>query len=274
MPVADAGDTTIRYTVTGAGPVVMLIAGTGYSGSTWHPEFLELLSARATVVTFDHRGTGDSPGTGNDYQTRQFAADAHAVLQAAGTGPAHLVGHSMGGRVAQWLAFDHPDSVTSLVFAASGPGPACAPYSRVGVPIPMTLDLMEHGYDRAFYRRAQLRSFFTPEFAAERPAEVDWLTDACWNSAPSLVDYLKHVRARQAHAGADIVRTLAHPALVMVGSRDTHPGGTGSHIDEAGELMRLLPHGRLEVIDGLRHGLFWERPQTIAELITDWIMLS
>jgi pimeloyl-ACP methyl ester carboxylesterase len=136
----------------------------------------------------------------------------------------------------------------------------------------MTLDLMTHGYDREFYRRAQLRSFFTPEFAAESPSEVDWLVDACWDSAAPLVDYLKHVVARQAHAACDVLGTVTVPALIVVGSRDTHQGGTGSHIDEARELKRLLPHAAVRVIQGVRHGLFWERPTEIARLVATWAM--
>jgi pimeloyl-ACP methyl ester carboxylesterase len=177
----------------------------------------------------------------------------------------------MGGRVAQWLAIDHPDAVRSLVFAASGPGPAeGTAYSRVGVPIPMTLDIVAHGYDREFYKRAQLRSFFTERFASEFPHEVDWLVDACWNSAPSLHDYLKHVVARQAHAACDGLARVPTPALICVGGEDTHHGGTGSHIDEAVELGRLLPHAREHTIEGVRHGLFWERPVEMADLIIDW----
>lgn len=271
MPSVPVDGTRIRYEVLGSGPLVMMIAGTGYSGRTWHPTFLDRLTECATVVLFDHRGTGESKGTDGDYTTNGFAKDAAAVLAAVGEGPAHLVGHSMGGRVAQWLAIDHPDLVRSLVFAASGPGPVeGTAYSRVGVPIPMTLDIVEHGYDRAFYQRAQLRSFFTQRFAEEAPGEVDWLVDACWNSAPSLLDYLKHVVARQAHAACAELARLSTPALICVGSEDTHQGGTGSHIDEAAELARLLPHARQHVIDGVRHGLFWERPVEMAELITDW----
>nr|WP_307098931.1 alpha/beta hydrolase [Arthrobacter globiformis] len=40
------------------------------------------------------------------YGTQAFAADAVAVLDAAGVGKAHVYGHSMGGRVAQWMAVD------------------------------------------------------------------------------------------------------------------------------------------------------------------------
>ncbi len=56
------------------------------------------------------------------YATRQFASDALGLLASIDAGPAHVIGHSMGGRVAQWMALDGPEQVQSLVLAASGPG--------------------------------------------------------------------------------------------------------------------------------------------------------
>ena len=60
------------------------------------------------------------PTTG--YGTRRFAADAVAVLDALGVERAHVYGTSMGGKVAQWLAIDHPDRVGALVLGCTTPG--------------------------------------------------------------------------------------------------------------------------------------------------------
>lgn len=272
MPTAIFEDIPVSYHIEGSGPPLLMLAGTGYSGSTWHPKYLDAVRAAATVITFDYPGTGNTPGADIPYTTRWFAAAAYAVLSDAGLGPAHLVGHSMGGRVAQWLGLDHPESVRSIVLAASGAG-ANGPsvFNRVGIPIPLTLDLTMHGYGRDFYHRAQRRSFFTPEFATAQPDEVDWLTDACWASAPTLPDYLKHVVARQAHTTVNALPALRVPCYILVGSRDTHEGGTGSHVAEAAELRRLLPHSESHTLPGLRHGLFWEAPADIAALLNGWV---
>nr|WP_307857022.1 alpha/beta hydrolase [Pseudarthrobacter albicanus] len=61
------------------------------------------------MITFDHRGTGASDeGEERAYKTCSFARAACAVLDSAGVTCAHVYGHSMGGRVAQWLALDAP----------------------------------------------------------------------------------------------------------------------------------------------------------------------
>jgi pimeloyl-ACP methyl ester carboxylesterase len=268
MATVNSQGTDIHYTVVGDGPPVLLIAGTGYAGTTWHPGFLSQLAERATVVYYDHRGTGETKGTPDDYDIRLFARDAAAVIRALG-GDVHVVGHSMGGRVAQWLAIDSPELVRSLVLVSSGAGAEGGDTSRVGIPIAAALGLAEDGY-RAYIARLQRSTFFTDAFAAARPDEVEWLADAFWRGRPALLDYLKHVRARQAHSSRPEIRTVRKPTLVLVGAEDTHVGGTGSHVDQSIELHELIAGSRLTVLPGVKHGLFWERPEETAEIIADW----
>ncbi len=93
MAYVDSDGARIRYHVRGWGPPLMLIAGTGYSGTTWHPRLCEELAGSHTVITFDHRGTGGSSGSGEGWTTQTFAHDALAVLRAIDCGPAHVLGH-------------------------------------------------------------------------------------------------------------------------------------------------------------------------------------
>ena len=83
----------------------------------------KLLSRYYRVIRFDHRGIGRSgKGEADRYTTRLFAEDAAAVLTAAGADLAHVYGHSMGGRVGQWLAIDYPQKVRTLILAATSGG--------------------------------------------------------------------------------------------------------------------------------------------------------
>jgi pimeloyl-ACP methyl ester carboxylesterase len=222
-PVVDPPTTpTVRlaHEVTGTGPPLLLIAGTGFPGATWrHDDLLRPLGERFTVITFDHRGTGDTPGTPGDYSTRLFAADALALLRELDLGPAHLVGHSMGGRVAQWMVLDGRDLVDSVVFAATGPGQFR--HDQVvtrGIPVKTCLWMAEHGYE-GYLRRHIPATFFTPEFAAAEPERVQWLVDAFWAHRPPLEDYLKHVISRQTHQSAHLLARMDVPSLVPAGGR-------------------------------------------------------
>lgn len=261
----------LAHTVRGTGSPLVLVAGTGYPGATWPPQLVDPLAERYRVVIFDHRGTGQTPGTAGRYSTRLFAADLAGLLGELGLERAHVLGHSMGGRVAQWLALDHPGRVRSLVLTASGPGPFSASHHHVqGIPVAAALGLIEKGYER--YMRDQITgSFFTASFADAHREAVEWLIRAFWNGRPSLEDYLKHVAARQEHRTTERLDEITQPTLVLIGDADTHVGGTGSHWDQSQYLANRIPNAELEVIPDARHGLFWSHPELVVQLLSRWI---
>ncbi len=270
MPVVRLGDLPMHHQLRGDGVPIVLVAGTGYPGATWHPDLVEPLAARHAVLTFDHRGTGATPSTPERYSTRLFAGDALDLMDALGLPAAHVVGHSMGGRVAQWMALDRPDRVRSLVLAATGPGELRAdrPVTR-GIPVHTARDMIELGYER-YMREHIAATFFTPEFVASEPERVEWLVRAFWEHRPSLEEYLRHVVARQEHQTADLLAGIRRPALVLIGDRDTHQGGTGVHWEQSAYLVERLPAAERRVIEGASHGYFWQLPEGSAEILLEW----
>jgi pimeloyl-ACP methyl ester carboxylesterase len=270
MPDIGVGELPMAYELTGSGDPLVLVAGTGYPGGTWLPELVERLAARHRVLTFDHRGTGRTPSTPEPYSTRGFAADAIGLMDALELEAAHVVGHSMGGRVAQWMALDRPDRVRTLVLAATGPGEwrEDKPVTR-GIPLHTATAMIELGYE-AYMREHIAATFFTPEFAATHPERVAWLVDAFWRDRPSLRDYLRHVVARQEHQTADRLRELAMPCLVVIGDRDVHQGGTGVHWEQSAYLAEHLPDVERAVIPDTSHGYFWQAPDVAADIVLDW----
>jgi pimeloyl-ACP methyl ester carboxylesterase len=273
VPNARLTDIELAYEVRGSGPVVLFVAGTGYPGATWLPDIVDLLVSDYTVVTFDHRGTGKTPGSPQLYSTRQFAADALDLLAFLDAAPAHVVGHSMGGRVAQWMALDGPSQVKSLVLAATGPGQIRSdqPLMR-GIPLKTAMSLIENGY-KWHMQKAINGSFFTPEFVTSNRSVVQELVVAFWDNRPSLENYLKHVIARQQHQTAEMLHqiTITMPVLVLVGDRDTGLGGTGSHVEQAMYLAEHLPNARLHVIHDTAHGYFWQKPDETMSVIREFL---
>lgn len=261
----------IHFSVAGSGPPLLLIAGTGYAGATWPPRMIELLTRDFFVVTYDHRGTGKSQGGRDPYSTRLFAQDAVRILEAIDKEPANVLGHSMGGRVAQWLAYLEPERVRNLVLAATGAGRSTSRDQGANcIPIKSIVRLVELGYE-GFIRDKQRRTFFTEEFAETHPSTVDWLGGAFWHNRPSLEDYLKHVIARQTHDSSEILSAISQPTMVVVGERDTHQGDTGSHLDQAQFLASRIPKAHLVTLRGMRHGFFWQDPTSSVQAIRDWL---
>lgn len=112
----------LALSAAGRGPLLLFVHGMGGDRRSWHGQ-IEALADRFTAVAVDLRGYGDSetaPGP-LDFR-RDFAADLLAVMDHFRAPQAHLVGLSMGARVARWTALLHPGRVASLTLANTSPG--------------------------------------------------------------------------------------------------------------------------------------------------------
>ncbi len=103
----------LAWWTRGQGPAILFIQGCGVQGSGWLPQ-VEALSKKYTCIWFDNRGMGNSQPLDVKLTVHRMAQDALAILQASGHTQAHIVGHSLGGLIAQRLAIIHPSSVKSL----------------------------------------------------------------------------------------------------------------------------------------------------------------
>lgn len=226
--VADDG-TRIAYWRSGAGPAVLLISGQAVTHTSWQ-RVVTRLPGR-TVLALDHRGTGQSDkGDWRKYSTELFADDALSVIEHAGFDVADVVGHSMGGRVAQWLAIKHPEVVRKLVLAATTMS------DKAGLPRTKAADeALRSG------KLSRLRSvFFLPEDGDSiRLFHITEDPDA----------RVGHFRASKRHDTSDLVQHIQAPTLVIHGALDelTPP----SHGDA---LARKIPGARKAIIKHDLHG--------------------
>lgn len=115
MPILELEGVPFYFEEQGAGPPLLLIAGTGGHTGTFS-SVAERLSDAWRVISYDRRGFGQtvSPPMKAGYLHRH-ADDAAALLRALGAVPATVVGWSFGGLVALALAVRHPASVARLV---------------------------------------------------------------------------------------------------------------------------------------------------------------
>jgi pimeloyl-ACP methyl ester carboxylesterase len=103
----------LNYCKTGTGPAVLLIQGAGVIGECWRPQIAGL-SHLYTLIWFDNRGIGGSEMNDGMLSIEIMAADALAIMDAEGIDRFHLVGHSMGGLIAQQIALTARRRVISL----------------------------------------------------------------------------------------------------------------------------------------------------------------
>jgi pimeloyl-ACP methyl ester carboxylesterase len=113
MPTVSTPGARIEYWKAGRGPAVLMIQGAGIIGAGWRPQ-IDDLARDYTVLWFDNRGIGQSASDRGRLSIEVMAADATAVLDAADVERCHVIGHSMGGLIAQELALTQRPRVASL----------------------------------------------------------------------------------------------------------------------------------------------------------------
>ena len=117
----ETNGTRIHVTQQGNGNLALVFLHYyGGSSRTWS-RVTEALPDRYRIVATDHRGWGDSDAPSSGYRIADLADDAEGVIAELGLQRYVLVGHSMGGKVAQLIASRRPKGLEGLVLVAPSP---------------------------------------------------------------------------------------------------------------------------------------------------------
>ena len=120
MPTVSVNDITMYYEIHGQGEPVVLIAGLNSDHTLYQKLGLILRLAESyKVVAFDNRGVGQTDKPDIPYSIEMMADDTAGLLSALGITQAHILGMSMGGRIAAALALKHPQQVKSLILVST-----------------------------------------------------------------------------------------------------------------------------------------------------------
>ncbi len=121
MPKATTNGIELYYETHGEGQPLVLISGIGYSLWQWH-RMIPFLEKHFRVIAFDNRGAGQSDKPAGPYSAQMLAADTAGLLDALGIEKAIIMGHSMGGFIAQAMALDFPSKVAKLILCSTNFG--------------------------------------------------------------------------------------------------------------------------------------------------------
>jgi pimeloyl-ACP methyl ester carboxylesterase len=121
VPFLQVNDIELYYESHGSGDPLVLIGGLGMAVAEIQPLIKAFGDAGYRVIAADNRGAGRSAKPPGPYTIEQMAGDVTGLLIRLGVERTHVLGISMGGRVALSLALDHPKLVDHLVLASTGP---------------------------------------------------------------------------------------------------------------------------------------------------------
>lgn len=120
---ARVGEIDLAYYTRGKGDPLLMIMGFRGTMAYWDPALLEALEKKYTLILFDNRGAGLSSDTEHDLTTiDQMSDDTAGLIRALGYDKAHILGWSMGSRIAMDLAIRYPELVDELILCSPNPG--------------------------------------------------------------------------------------------------------------------------------------------------------
>ncbi|MEV0354619.1 3-oxoadipate enol-lactonase [Nocardia sp. NPDC050697] len=241
----------LAYTaLPGTGTPLVFLGSIASDRTMWQPQLDEL---GGPALAVDLRGHGGSPSPAGPYTVAELAGDVLALLDRRGIGAAHLIGLSLGGAVAQWIAAHHPGRVTALTLFCTA--------ARFGTP-EMWAERAElvRRDGTASLAESALTRWFTPGFTAAHPA----IAARCTAMIAGTDD--------EAYAGccaalgewdgrADLARITA-PTLVVAGARD--PGTPPAVV---AEVAAGIPGAEFVVLDDAGHLPTLQHPRAVSALI-------
>ncbi|HLT57403.1 MAG TPA: alpha/beta fold hydrolase [Limnochordales bacterium] len=264
VPKFRVGDIHLYYELHGTGPPLLLLAGLGMPATIWYHQ-VPAFAARHQVILVDNRGAGRSDHPLGDYTVAQMALDTARLLAGLGVGPAHVLGFSLGGLIAQELALTHPARVRSLVLASTHPG---GPEYRQATGSQWQHRLQVAGMTREeIYRRAMEWST-SAAFRQANPEEVErFVMVRAALPAPGR-GFQGQFRAAMSFDARDRLPQLRRPVLVIHGTADEVVPPRFAE-----DLARRIPGARLHWIEGAGHLPFLEQPQAFNQAVLDFLVL-
>jgi pimeloyl-ACP methyl ester carboxylesterase len=256
----DLGDVELMVSEAGVGGHPLMLVH-GWTGSrTDFTDWMDpLADLHQHVVAPDNRGHGHSakPIAEHDYSLDIMAGDVLALADALAWDSFVLLGHSMGGMVAQKAALRAPDRMNGLILMDTHHGPIdvapaiveagieAARHSGTGVIADMMAAASEPGpLDTEAYRRV----------CAERPGHFERGTENTRASSPAMfAAMLAEMAATPSRL--DDLAGLNVPTLVLVGDQDE------PFLDAAHRLAEVMPQARLEVLADGGHSPQFEAPE-------------
>ncbi|MFI8231142.1 alpha/beta fold hydrolase [Streptomyces sp. NPDC085900] len=236
----------------GNGPTLVFLHYWGGSARTWDL-VVDRLPGR-DVLTVDFRGWGRSRGMSGPYTLRRLADDTLAVIADAGVTDHVLVGHSMGGKVAQMAAATRPAGLRGIVLVGSGPARPAAQIT------PEYREALSHAYDSDESVAGARDHVLT---ATELPPAVkaQILTDSRAGAVAARTEWPLRGIAEDI---TEHTRMVSVPALVVAGENDrVEP------VDVLRDnLVPFLSQADFTVIPNTGHLIPLEAPGDLVDAIT------
>lgn len=264
----DVDGVSVAYRRFGTDSGVPLVLAQRFRGTMdhWDPELLDVLARERRVVIFDSAGVGESTGAAPESIPR-MADFAAAFIEALGDSRVDVLGWSMGGTVAQWLALNHSHLVRRLVLAGTGPG---ATPNSPAVPAKVWEVAGKPVNDDEDF----LYLFFTEDVIGRSTglAHLRRLDERLAHRGSAV--RLESVRAQVAAIGGYKSEDAAYPHLAKITAPTFVANGTHDVMVPSYEsfvLSQRLPDAQLMLYPHAGHGFLFQYPEWFGQHVLEFL---
>ena len=245
MPKADASghapvnDISMYYAIYGQGdPLIVLHGGLAHS-DVWGNQLPEL-AKHFRVIVADSRGHGRSTRSAQPYSYGLMASDVIALMDYLKIDKAALLGWSDGGIIGLDIAMNHPERLTKLfAFGAN--------YNPAGLK-----DISSSATFNAYIERCG------QDYARLSPTPKEY---------DAFVQQISQMWATQPDYKPEQLAKITVPTMIADGEHDE-----GIKREHTEELAKLIPGAKLNILPGVSHFAFWQKPELFNQSVLDFLL--
>ncbi|OGT44856.1 MAG: hypothetical protein A3E82_06240 [Gammaproteobacteria bacterium RIFCSPHIGHO2_12_FULL_38_11] len=262
MPIKTINNIPIYYEQHGQGDDLVLIGGMTSDHQVWKSA-LRLLTPHFRVLIFDNRGAGQSGSPDYPYTMEMMATDTLQLMDALAIKRAHIIGHSMGGAIAQQIALTEPEKINKLILVCTR-----AKISTIGSMIfSMREKLQATGMKDDVLAEYVMPFLFSETFLQNKINVKGFAHWTIQNPFPqTAMGYRNQLNATKTRDFTDQLYKINIPTLVISGEEDIiSPARYGKKI------AKLLGNGKFISIPDCAHMPHVEKSKAFFEIVMDFL---
>jgi len=262
MAIAKINDIKCYYEVHGEGRPLLLIGGLASDSQTWQLT-ISPLKKRFKVIIFDNRGVGRTKDPGGAFDVADMAKDAVALLDHLKIENADILGHSMGGFIAQDIAITHPERVNMLILANT----AAAVSDKVKILLSDLLEIYRSDAQYEDFLKEFMKWLFTPAFLRDKRKTdqfIKYVLAYPYRQSPE--DFKRQFEACIKFHSVDRIKKIQSETLLIAGGKDRIVSRSETNLLES-----LIPNAKTKHLTKAAHSIQTEFPKQFVKDVIEFL---
>jgi pimeloyl-ACP methyl ester carboxylesterase len=262
MPSTIVNGVDLYYEIHGKGTPLMLVAGQTSDSQSWQP-IMEDLSQHYRVITPDNRGVGRTKPQDIETSIQQITDDCIALIRYLGLSSVTLLGHSMGGFVAQDCAIRYPGHVSKLILA----GTSAFNSERNNALFLDWASYLESGMYLEYWFRNVFYWIFSKRFFTDKGALNDAVRFGIeYPYSQNKTAFKKQVTAIKEFNCLEGLPNIKSKTMILCGKEDLlFPP------EESINVLQEIPGSIFSIIEDAAHSIHMENPKAFTDCVLNFL---